>query len=325
MKKPPQKPPQKPPLGEFELIARLAERLPPTRGAGVVGIGDDAAAIPSGEGLLLMTCDIAVSGRHFLPGLTPMADVGWKVATSNVSDIVACGGLPSVALISLGVPREAAEADFDGLYDGIAEAASHYGFQVLGGNVSGAQEIVVDCFMLGKAPRFIPRGGARPGDKVALSGTVGDSQAGLAVLKAGAKNETEQQLLRRHLRPRARTDLVELLQKSANAAIDISDSLASELNHLAKASGARLEVEAARIPISRELRAYAKAQGEDPLQAALFGGEEFQVLFTVPPEEAGRLEEAGIALIGEVTAGEGAWLSGEPLPAKGWDHLREQD
>lgn len=317
---------KKSPLGEFELIARLASHLPGPRGAGVIGIGDDAAAIPSGEGLLLLTCDIAVAGRHFERGLNPMADVGWKVATSSVSDIAACGGLPTCALISLGVPAEVPEQEWEQLYQGIAEAAAHYGFQVLGGNVSGAGEMLVDCFMLGKAPAFIPRGGARPGDLVAVSGTLGDSHAGLAVLREGApqgaRGEAEQKLLGRHLRPRARTDLVELLRRVAHAAIDISDSLASELHHLAKAGEVRLEVDGAALPLSPELRAYAEARGEDPLQAALFGGEDYQLLFTLPAAEAHRLEGAGVTVIGEVKSGEGVLLSGRPLPAKGWDHLR---
>ncbi len=314
---------KKPFLGEFELIERLAGHLPGPIGAGVVGIGDDAAAIPSGEGLLLLTCDIAVAGRHFLPGLTPMADVGWKVATSSVSDIVACGGLPTCALISLGVPAQAAEIDFDELYRGLAEAAAHYGFQVLGGNVSGAGDLLVDCFMLGKAPQFISRGGVRAGDFVAVSGNLGDSQAGLELLKQGAASEAERKLLHRHLRPRARTDLVELLQAAATAAIDISDSLAAELHHLAAASGVRLEVDGAAVQISPQLKSYAKARGADPLAGALFGGEEYQLLFTFPPEQSGRAEEAGASIIGNAKDGAGVFLSGEPLEAKGWDHLRD--
>jgi thiamine-monophosphate kinase len=315
---------KRPSLGEFELIARLAARLPVPEGSGIIGIGDDAAAIPCGEELLLLTCDIAVAGRHFLPGLTPMADVGWKVTTSNVSDIVACGGRPGAALISLGVPAQATEADFDELYRGIAEAAAHYGFQVLGGNVSGATELVVDCFMVGRTPRFIPRGGARPGELIALSGAVGESDAGLAVLQAGEEGAEAQGLLRRHLRPVARTDLVDSLQETASAAIDISDSLASELNHLAEASGARMEVDGASIPVSPRLAAFSEKRGEDPLQRVLFGGEEYELVFTLPPDRAGRLEGSGVKLIGEVTEGSGVFLSGRPLPAKGWDHLRDR-
>lgn len=316
---------KKPPLGEFELIARLARHFPSPRGEAVMGIGDDTAAIACDDGLMLLTCDIAVAGRHFLPGVTPMADVGWRVATANVSDIAACGGLPTCALVSLGVPGDATENEFDELYRGIAEAGAHYGFQVLGGNVSGAAQLVVDCFMIGKAPRFIARAGARPGDLVAVSGALGGSEAGLAVLKAGAETPGEEALLRRHLHPVARTDLVGLLQEVASAAIDISDSLASELNHLAEAGSVAMAVEAGRVPISPELAAFAEKRGEDPLQHALYGGEEYELLFTLAPGDAGRLEGTGVVVIGTVAAGSGVTLSGQPLSAKGWDHLKQAD
>lgn len=309
-------------LGEFELIARLAARLPAPRTPGVVGIGDDAAALPHGDGVLLLTCDIAMEGRHFLRGLTPAADVGWKVATGNVSDVVACGGLPGHALISLGVPEDATEAEMDALYDGFAEAALHYGFEVVGGNVTGSQMLMVDCFMTGQAPAFIARGGARAGDLLCVSGTLGDSAAGLAILKSGAQTAHERALLGRHLRPTARTDLVPLLRKAATAAIDISDSLASELHHMATAGGVQLLVERERIPVSDELRAFAAAREEDPLEKALHGGEDYQILFSAPPEAGPAGAGTDVTVIGEVRGGSGVLLDGEPLPRGGWDHLR---
>lgn len=129
-------------------------------------------------------------------------------------------------------------------------------------------------------------------------------------------------MLRRHLRPRARTDLVDLLQKVASAAIDISDSLAAELHHIAKASEVRLEVDGGAVPVSVELREFCAARGDDPLQAALFGGEDYQLLFTLPAGESGRLEEGVAKVIGNVREGSGVLLSGEELPPRGWDHLR---
>ncbi|MCZ6558324.1 MAG: thiamine-phosphate kinase [SAR324 cluster bacterium] len=310
-------------LGEFELIKRLASRLPAPSGEGVVGIGDDAAALPTKDGVMLLTCDIALAGRHFQPGITPMADVGWKVTSSSVSDIAACGGMPASALISLGVPEDSPQADLDALYEGIAEAGAHYGFEVLGGNVTGSKELLVDCFMMGQAPRFIPRSGAQPGDVICVSGTLGDSDAGLTLLGTEPQGAAEQALLRRHLRPRARTDLVPLLQRAASAAIDISDALASELHHVARASAVQLVVEGQRVPISSELRSFAHARHEDPLQRALFGGEEYQLLFTVPPHKAPQPGGEDITVIGEVREGSGVLLDGEPLPGRGWDHLRK--
>lgn len=311
-------------LDEFELIRRLAARAggaPP----GVMGIGDDAAAIPCERGWLLLTCDIAVEGRHFLPGRTPMRDVGWKVATANVSDVVACGGRPAHALVSLTLPEWLAEADLDALYDGLAEAAAHYGFGVVGGNVSGAGTLVADVFMTGRAPRFVARGGARPGHRLAVSGTPGDSAAGLELLRrhgpGGGRPPHEAALLARHLRPRARLDLADAVAAGASAAIDISDGLSSEVHHLARASGVRLHLERGALPCSEALRAFAGERGEDPLQRVLTGGEDYELLFTFAPAEAGRFEGRDVTVIGEVGAGEGVSLSGEPLAPGGWDHL----
>jgi len=308
---------------EFELIRRLAARLGDGAPEGAIGIGDDAAAVPWGEGWLLLTCDIAVEGRHFQPGAVSMADVGWKTATANVSDIVACGGEPRHALISLGVPAGTGDARLDELYDGIGEAAAAYGFAVLGGNVSRSVELIVDVFMTGTTQRFVPRGGAQPGERVAVSGTLGGSAAGLELLGREPRNEVERLLLQRHCRPRARTDLSETLSESASAAIDISDGLSSELHHLARASGVRLEIDPARIPCLSALREWAEARGEDPLERALHGGEEYEILCAYPPERDALFAEAGFTAIGEVGTGEGVFLGGQPLAAKGWDHLAE--
>ena len=309
-------------LGEFDLIARLAARLRTPTGAGVVGIGDDCAAIPHGGGVQLLTCDVAVAGRHFLPGRTPMADVGWKVATACVSDVCACGGKPGYALISLGVPPGQQPEALETLYDGVGEAGESYGFQVLGGNVSGASELVIDVFMLGEAPRFIPRGGARPGHLIAVSGTLGDAAAGLRAFRDGDDSAGSRALIRRHLRPRARVERVPLLQAVASAAIDISDGLDRELTHLAGQSGACLAIEGARVPMSRALRDFARRHGEDPLQIALGSGEEFELLFTLPPDRRADLEGADVTVIGEVREGAGVLLDGRPIVPRGWNHLR---
>lgn len=310
--------------GEFELIARLAARVEAPAEPGSVGIGDDCAAIPRADGVQLLTCDIAVAGSHFVPGRMPMADVGWKVASANVSDVCACGGRPTHALVSLGVPPQQDPAALDALYDGLARAAQAYGFAVVGGNVSGAGELVVDLFMLGEAPRFIARGGARPGDLVAVSGRLGGAAAGQARLAADASPAAlAHPLVQRHLRPRARLDLVPLLQAVASAAIDISDGLASELGHLAERSGACLAVTGARVPLHAGLREHAREAGAEPLAIALHSGEEYELLFTLPREREPALAGQDVTVIGEVRSGQGVLLDGRPLaPGGGWDHLR---
>ena len=315
-------------IGEFDLIARLARRIGPAP-EGVIGIGDDAAAVPDGAGWLIYTCDIAVENRHFTLAHTAPADLGWKVATANASDVAACGGKPRHALISLGVPARLAPEWLEGMYDGLAEAARAYGFSVLGGNVSGASELVVDLFMTGHTNRFVPRSGARPGHLLAVSGPLGDAAAGLALLgraPGGSRPDpmadpVASALLIRHHRPRARTDLADALAAGASAAIDISDGLSSELHHLARASNARLDVERGRIPCSPELLAFARAEARDPLDWALHGGEGYELLFAFAPGEEPRFRALGATVIGRVSAGAGVFLSGEPLAPQGWDHL----
>ena len=311
---------------EFQLIRRLAERLQGDLPPGVVGIGDDAAAIPFGDEVLLLTCDIAVEGRHFRHGAAEMADVGWKLASANVSDVVACGGLPEFALISLGVPDGMEPARLDALYDGFHQAAAQYGFRVVGGNVSGAGELVVDCFMVGRAPRFISRGGAEPGQLLGLSGAVGDSAAGLEALLSGQETPSVRPLIAHHLRPTARTDLVPFLRQHATAAIDISDGLAAELHHLAQASGTALAITGGDIPVSPDLVDWYGSDKtgtvKPPLAWALSSGEEYQILCALPPEARKAAQKAGVSIIGEVHAGSGVTLDGAPLEPAGWDHLR---
>ena len=313
---------EQPTSPEFQLIARLADLLGSPATPGVIGIGDDCAGIPRGDGYLLMACDIAMDGRHFERGRAPMTDVGWKVATANVSDVVACGGLPTFALVSLGVPDGMPQEEMDALYQGLGQAARAYGFQIVGGNVSGARDLLVDVFILGETRRFLPRSGARPGDLVAVSGTLGDSAAGLALLQA--QGAGEHPLIRRHLRPRARTELVPVLEAVAHAAIDISDGLAAEAHHVAGASGVALALDAAAIPLSAELRAFAAGRGQPALDWALNSGEEYQILFTLDPGQRGALAGHDVTVIGTVEAGGGADGPSRLLPAGGWDHLRPQ-
>ena len=315
--------------GEFELIAALSRLLPHGPKAGEIGIGDDCAAIPGPGGTWLLTCDSAVEGRHFKLRRTPFADIGWRVAMANVSDVCACGGLPEVALVSLGVPDHVTQANLEELYRGLGQASEAAGFRVLGGNVSGASELVVDVFMLGITQRFVPRGGLQPGHLLGVSNALGGAAAGLALVLGGENpsDDLAEALRQKHLRPRARTDLAPLVAECASACIDISDGLGSELGHMAAASGMRLNVEGARVPIHAGVDAVARKLGQGPLRMALHSGEEYALLVGFAPTHRARMEAAGLHIIGEAVAGTGGagervWLDGAPLPPAGWDHLR---
>lgn len=315
-------------LGEFELIEKLAKQLGPIKNKDIIGIGDDCAALPHAKGVQLLTCDIAIAGRHFLPGKTPMADVGWRIATANASDVAACGGMPMWALVSLGLPEDHTAREVEALYAGISQATRHYGFSVLGGNTSMAGEWMIDLFMVGEAPRFVSRSAAKPGHLIAVSGHLGGAEAGRHLFdeyQQTPANSDEKALIQRHLRPKARTDLVPVVQRCGGAAIDISDGLAAELGHLADKSMARLEIESALIPIMEGLSAWGRHEEREPLEIALHSGEEYQLLITLPPDAQTHLAGSDFTIIGKVKAGQGVFMDGKPLPPIGWDHLKPSE
>jgi len=314
-----------PPKGEFSLIEQLVKRLPHPTGAGVVGAGDDCALLPVGEEQLLLTCDIAVDGQHFRSDLVPLDGVGFKAATANASDVIACGGKPTQALLSLGVPNGFSATALEALYEGLAEGARHYGFEVLGGNTTRTDMLLLDVFMLGHTQRFVPRSGAKPGDLLAVGGPLGDSAAGLELLLGTQPPPLQHPLVQRHLRPVARVELADWVATHASAAIDISDGLGAELHHIAHQSRVACHVEGARIPLSAELKAHAASMQKPPLDWALRSGEEYQLLVAFEPKWQPSAEAAGLVVVGEVLEapeqGPGVWLNGQPLPVTGWDHL----
>src|SRR5881397_81109 len=193
-------------LGEFGLIERLASALGEEAPADLIlGIGDDAAAWRAGEQVLLATTDTLVEGVHFLPEFAPWADVGWKALAVNITDIAAMGGEPLFALVTLALPLEAEVSQLEELYGGLAECARGYGVTVAGGDIVRAPQICVTIALIGRAqmregePQMMRRDRAKAGDVVAVTGTLGDSAAGLWRLRKGATEEDA--LVRAHLRP----------------------------------------------------------------------------------------------------------------------------
>ncbi|MGC8873621.1 MAG: thiamine-phosphate kinase [Chloroflexia bacterium] len=335
-------------LGEFGLIDRIARRLPPPGEGVVVGIGDDVAVLRLGEedgrrNLLLATCDIQVEDVHFLKGRIIPQQLGRKVVAINVSDIAAMGGLPHYLLVSLVLPKETDVAFVDGLYEGMQEECARWGVTVVGGNMAHSPAgIVVDVFLLGEVEPglVLQRSGARVGDRVLVTGTLGDSAAGLALLlgpEAECAPDHRRQLHDSHLTPTPRLPEGRAIARSglATAMIDVSDGLASDIGHICEMSrvGVRIDLEA--LPISEAARALARPLGKDPCEWALFGGEDYELLFTAPPDRAEELalqvqEETGtpVSIIGEIVPAEqGMSLMRSdgtrvPLRAGGWDHFR---
>lgn len=330
-------------IGEFGLIDRVARGLP-TPGEGVVvGIGDDAAVLRADEGrYLLTTCDIQVEGVHFLKDKIAPRQLGRKAVAINLSDIASMGGIPRYLTISLSLPGETAVAYVDALYAGIREECAAAGVYVVGGNMAHAPLIVVDTYLMGEveAERVLLRSGARVGDRVLVTGSLGDSGAGLALLlnpEASCEEVHRQKVLEAHFTPQARLQEGRAIALSglATAMIDVSDGTVSDIGHICEMShvGARLWAES--LPISEALRAVAQATGREALELALGGGEDYELLFTAPAEQADELahlvrRETGtsVTVIGEmVPFTEGITLlhadgTHTSLRGGGWDHFR---
>jgi thiamine-monophosphate kinase len=301
-------------LGEFGLIEYLKGRF------SLEEVGDDTACVKVGESLLLLTCDTLLEERHFL-GSYPMSAVGWKGVSACVSDLIANGGKPLYLLVTLLLP-DVELKKVDELYEGITRACEFYGVKLVGGNIVKSERFGIDLFGVGLAERFVGRGGAKVGDGIFVSGTLGDSFAGLELILMEKKHyeDFELRLIERHLRPTARIDYVAHISKYANASMDISDGLSLDIQHMAKRSGLRFSVQKEKLPLSRELLEYAKRHGKDPYSYALRGGEDYQLLFTHPPSRINPFLD--MTQIGTVEEGEGVFLDGAPLEAQGFDHFK---
>lgn len=329
-------------LGEFALINRLAA-LTGADGGVVVGIGDDAAVLDTGgPRLLLATIDIQVEGRHFRRDRIAAERLGRRTAAVNLSDIGAMGGAPRWALASLVLPPDLDVAWVEDLYRGLAVELGRFGAVMVGGNLSGGEQIVIDLALLGEVERgrVLRRDGARPGDVVLVTGTLGASAAGRYALDAGLDpaDPPVAPLVEAHLTPTPRVREGQALAATGlvTAAIDLSDGLSSDLGHLCDASGVGAEVNAARLPLSAETRTLAARLGLDPVGLALVGGEDYELLLTAPPPAVPELVAVvrvatGVPLtaIGAITpAAAGRWLLHDgrrlPLAASGWDHFRRE-
>ena len=332
-------------LGEFGLIDRIHKALPAPSGDVLMGIGDDVAVLRTGgERVWLATCDVQVEGAHFLRSAITPKNLGRKALAINLSDIASAGGRPRFALISLGLPNSLEVEFIDGLYEGLRSEAEPFGVDIVGGNISSSKlGIFIDITLVGDAPPqdVLLRSGAKPGDQILVTGTLGDAAAGVALLlDAGLGTTSEYTTLalarRDNPTPRVREGQVIGASHLASAMIDVSDGLAGDLGHICERSqvGARLFAE--KLPVAPANRALAQAARGDEWSFALHGGEDYELLFTVPPQRAELLagqvrNETGtpVAIIGEILpaeAGQELVLpdgSSIPFQPRGWDHFKE--
>jgi thiamine-monophosphate kinase len=304
-------------IGEKALVRHIRSRI--TGGRGVVaGIGDDAAAVETGA-LSLITTDSLVEGIHFRRGFGPDALIGRKALTVNLSDIDAMGGVPLYATVSLCLPSETLLAFVDGLYDGLLERARETGVQIVGGNLSRTLDaIVVDVALVGQAGTILRRSGARPGDVALVTGTLGAAAMGVRLMDEGKRDggpgdAREARCIAAQLDPAPPLGFGHAAARDglAHAAIDISDGLSGDLLSVCQESGVAAWVDEAAVPIDDAARSLAERRGGHPLDLALHGGEDYQLLLAAPPQAVPRLREIAAGLKVSLTA-IGGFTEGEP-------------
>jgi thiamine-monophosphate kinase len=335
-------------LGEFGLIDRMTARLAESASDSriICGIGDDAAVYSAGEGAFqVITTDSLLEGVHFDRTFVPMAYLGSKAITVNVSDIVAMNARPRVATISLGLPQNMSVEMVESLYDGIESACAAYGVQLVGGDTTSAHALYISIAMTGEvAPELVVfRRGARIGDAICVTGDLGGAYAGLKILLDQRRELQElgeaynpdlsayRYVIDRQLSPKARTDFIDALADRSlkpSSMIDISDGLASEINHICRQSDVGATIHLAALPFDPETRSVADQLLDEVDSYAFFGGEDYELLFTIAEKEAAKLEQDGLcAVIGtieESSSGVNAFSSDTgliPLHSEGYDHF----
>lgn len=337
-------------LGEFGLIEQIRRTAARDAKRVHVGIGDDAAALVlSPASALLATTDMLLEGVHFDLATTDLFSLGWKSAAVNLSDIAAMGGTPRFCLTALGIPPSLTAENIGVFYRGINACLKKFGAVLVGGDTCRSRTgLVISVSMLGEAKkkRIITRSGARPGDLIFVTGTLGDSAAGLELLKAGFKEQGARgkesrsairnpqsaikRLIEKHLRPMPR--IAEGIKLSATGAasamIDVSDGLTSDLGHICEESGVGAEIVAANIPLGVGVKSLNILE-RPALEYALSGGEDYELLFTVPPDKLQKFRSLKVdaSEIGVITRGRSVSIVGgngrkSPLRASGYDHFR---
>ncbi|MBC7119407.1 MAG: thiamine-phosphate kinase, partial [Methanobacteriaceae archaeon] len=315
------------------IIANIKSHL---RDFNIEGLGDDAAIIDMGREYIVATADLLRQTSHFPEPMTH-EQMGWKSVTVNVSDLAAMGAKPLGFLLSMGLPAHMKVEEFDELLKGVLKACEHYKIPLIGGDTKEADEIILAGTAIGITLKenVLLKSGSREGDLIGVTGQLGLAAAGMKILFSRIEEvpiADTSRVMDHALKPRARLKESLIIAKShlVNAATDITDGLVSELNELIKASpktiGIRLYED--KLPIPQEVEEIAKFIKEDPLELGLYYGEDFELLFTLPPENVTPLRaQLDFHIIGEVTTTgtieivdkEGRTYT---LPVKGYEHLR---
>jgi thiamine-monophosphate kinase len=330
-------------LTEIELVRAIRKVLSGQAPGVVIGVGDDAAVVDPRPHPGVLTTDMLVEGVHFEIGSTSAHDLGHKAVTVNVSDVAAMGGSPRFGLASVAVSPTLEASWVMELYGGMRQAANEYGMSMVGGDTSRADRTVLSVTVIGEvaAGRAVSRAGARAGDVLVVTGALGGSAGGLWVAKARHDRRSEalssewgRALVALHERPVARVGEGQTLAAAgATAMIDLSDGLALDLSRLCEESRVGARVKLAEVPITEGLEQLGNLGEIEPLDLALHGGEDYELLATLPRDSVEPAREAllerfrtPLTQIGEITAERGMVAIGDDgsedqLEPKGWDHF----
>lgn len=330
-------------IGEFGLIDRIRQNAEIRQEHTLKGIGDDAAVLDAKGLKTVITTDCLVEGIHFDLAYVPLKHLGYKAVVANLSDLCAMNAKPSQILLTLAISSRFTLEAVDALYEGVFQACKAYGVDLVGGDTSSVPKgLMISITAIGYAQEsdIVYRDGARPNDIVCVTGDLGSAYAGLQLLEREKRVFLENSavqpdlsgfdyILERQLKPEARLDMVTLFEKlgiKPTAMIDVSDGLASEINHICRASGCGARIFDERIPIAPQTSLFLEEMKINPTLAALNGGEDYELLFTLSPADYEKLkDQKEIAFIGFITdADQGIKLEtrdGErhDLEAKGWN------
>ncbi len=334
-------------LGEFGLIDRLTAEMPLVNSSSCKGVGDDAAVLHYGDKETLVTTDLLLEGVHFDLTYVPLTHLGYKAAIVNFSDIYAMNGTPRQITVSLGVSKRFSVEDIEQLYAGIRLACANYNVDIVGGDTTSSMTgltISITCIGDADKDKIVYRNGAKENDLLCVSGDLGAAYMGLQLLErekvafAGQSDFTpefggKEYILERQLKPEARRDIVLALAQAGiqpTAMMDISDGLSSELLHICKQSNVGCRVYEDRIPIDYQTAVMAEELNMNLVTAALNGGEDYELLFTVPLHAHEAVSAIpGVKVIGHITAASlGSCLIARDgteieLRAQGWNSLNE--
>jgi len=308
-------------MDERRFVDFLERKFPFHRG---LGIGDDASVVRSGTSFQLISTDLLVEDVHFRLRDAPLAALAEKALAVNISDIAAMGGRAQYFYLGLGFPQRLGAAERRRFFSGLSRASRRWHVELAGGDYSRSAQLLIAITIVGESPRPVRRSGARAGDWLGITGPTGESALGLKLLLAG---ETRSPFIRRHQHPQPQCEKGLRLSAYASAMIDVSDGLLLDLSRLLRASGVGAGIDYEKLPLAPGFRRECRRRGFAERDLVLAGGEDYQLLFSVSPQQELRLRQTGTAyhLIGRVSARRGLRLheNGRPLRVTrlGFDHF----